>query len=103
MPNSISDILSHKNFSRFLKDWNAKPNSDKTFANFKARMRKKHQSLKQVGVLTVQSSALYQANMLQQVASQQLDLEQNLKATVDKQVKSSHKNFLSMMTIAKSK
>ena len=78
-----------RTFQDSLKIWNATPTENKTFANFKAHMRKEHQSLKQVGALTVQSSALYQANMLQQVANQQSDLEQNLKATVDEQVKNS--------------
>ena len=50
-------------------------------------MRKEHQALKQVGALSVQALNLYQENMLQQVVNQQTNLEQNLKTTVDEQVK----------------
>ena len=87
----IAYLIFHqtRTFQDSLKDWNAKPTTEKTFANFKSHIRKEHQSLKQVGALTVQLSALYQANMIPQVANQQSDLEQNSKATVDKQVKNS--------------
>ena len=78
-----------RTFQDALKMWNNHPTNDKTFANFKAHTRKEHQALNQVGALTVHASNLYQANILQQVVNQQTDLEQNLKTTVDKQVKNS--------------
>ena len=87
----ITYLIFHhtRTFQDSLKVWNDKPTSDKTFANFKNHMRKEHQSLKQVGELTVQSSALHQANMLQQMVTQQNDFEENLKSTVEEQVKNS--------------
>ena len=78
--------------------WNDCLINDKTFANFKAHIQKEHQALKQVGALTVHASNLYQANMLQQVVNQQTDLEQNLKTTVDEQVKNSFLDALAQYT-----
>ena len=45
--------------------------------------------MKQVGALSIQASNLHQANMLQQVVNQQSDFKQNIKSTVDEQVKDS--------------
>ena len=78
--------------------WNDCLINDKTFANFKAHIQKEHQALKQVGALTVHASNLYQTNMLQQAVNQQTDLEQNLKTTVDEQVKNSLLHALSQYT-----
>ena len=60
----IAYLIFHRTraFQDSLKLWNAKDTDEKTFANFRAHMRKDHQSLKQVGALTIQSSALYHAN-----------------------------------------
>ena len=63
-----------------LKKWNEKKLEEKTFANFKTHMREEHHALKRVGALTVQDSALYQANLIQQPEFQ---------AKIEEQVKSS--------------
>ena len=52
-------------------------------------MRTEHHALKQVGALSIQESTFYQANMIQQVLSQQADLQDNLQASIDQQVKES--------------
>ena len=54
-----------------LKHWNEKSVDDKTFANFKAHMRKEHLALRQVGALTMKDSELSQANMLQLLTENQ--------------------------------
>ena len=72
-----------------LKNWNAKTPDEKTFALFKKHMRAEHHALKQVGALSIQESSFYQANMVQQVLSQQNALQDNLQASIDQQVKDS--------------
>ena len=52
-------------------------------------MRAEHHALKQVGALSIQESTFYQANMIQQVLSQQANLQDNLQATINQQVKES--------------
>ena len=72
-----------------LKKCNSKDPTEKTFAAFKKFMRTEHHALKQVGALSIQESTFYQANMIQQVLSQQADLQDNLQASIDQQVKES--------------
>ena len=72
-----------------LKNWNAKTPDEKTFALFKKHMRTEHHALKQVGALSIQESSFYQANMVQQVLTQQNALQDNLQASIDQQVKDS--------------
>ena len=77
-----------------LKKWNEKPSEEKTFTLFKQHMRAEHHALKQVGALTIQESTFQQANMIQQVLSQQSELQDNLQASIDAQVKDSLYNAL---------
>ena len=72
-----------------LKKWNATATADKTFAKFKKHMREEHHALKLVGALSIQESSFHQANMIQQVLTQQSDLQDNLQTTIDQQVKDS--------------
>ena len=51
-----------------------------------------------VGALTIQDSFMYQANMLQQVMTQQDALQENLQHTIDNQVKASLAAALSVYT-----
>ena len=81
-----------------LKNWNAKEDKDKTFALFKKHMRLEHHALKQVGALSINETSFYQANMIQQVLTQQSDLHDNLQASIDQQVKESLLNALSDFT-----
>ena len=46
-------------------------------------MRAEYHALKQVGALSIQESIFYQANMIQQVLTQQSDLQDNLQASID--------------------
>ena len=72
-----------------LKKWNAKSAEDKTYSKFKKHMRDEHHALKQAGALTIKESSFYQANMIQQVLTQQSELQDNLQASIDQQVKDS--------------
>ena len=81
-----------------LKKWNEMKPKSKTFAAFKKHMREEHHALKRVGALTIQDSSMYQANMLQQVISQQDALQENLQNTIDDQVKASLAAALSAYT-----
>ena len=59
-------IFSHKSFVDSLKKWNSRSSDEKTYANFKKHMRDEHHAWKRVSALTIQDSALYQANLIQQ-------------------------------------
>ena len=72
-----------------LKKWNATLTADKTLAKFKNHMREEHHALKLVGALSIQESSFYQANMIQQVLTQQSELQDNLQNTINQQVKDS--------------
>ena len=61
-------------------------------------MRAEHHALKQVGALTIQDSSFHQANMIQQVLSQQSELQDNLQASINAQVKDSLLNALTEYT-----
>ena len=52
-------------------------------------MRSEYHDLKMVGALTIQDSKVYQANMLQQVMTQQDNLHQNLQTHINEQMKAS--------------
>ena len=52
-------------------------------------MRGEHHASKQIGALSIQESSFYQANMIQQVLTQQSELQENLQASMDQQVKDS--------------
>ena len=58
-------------------------------------MHAKHHALKQVGALLIQESTFYQVNMIQQVLTQHSELQDNLQASIDQQVK---ENLLSALT-----
>ena len=83
-----------------LKKWNAKASDEKTYVQFKKHMREEHHALKQVGALTIKESSFYQANIVQQVLSQQSELQDNLQASIDQQVKDSILLALSEYTSA---
>ena len=72
-----------------LKKWNAKTSDEKTYGQFKKYMQEEHHALKQVGALAIKDSTFYQANMVQQVLAQQSELQDNLQASIDQQVKDS--------------
>ena len=46
-------------------------------------MRAKYHAPKQVGALLIHGSMFYQANMIQQVLTQQSELQDNLQASID--------------------
>ena len=77
-----------------LKKWNAKEPTVKAFEQFEKHMREEHHALKQVGALTIQESNFHQANMIQQVLTQQTEMQDNLQASIDQQVKDSLLNAL---------
>ena len=81
-------------FVDVLKKWNAKESTDKTFAQFKKNMHEEHHTLKQVGALTIQSSTFHHANMIQQILTQQTEIQDNLKTSIDQKVKDSLLNAL---------
>ena len=57
-------------------------------------MRLEHHALKQVGALSIKETSFYQANMIQQVLTQQSDLHDNLQASIDQQVKVIFKTYV---------
>ena len=77
-----------------LKKWNAKEHTKKTFAQFKKHMREEHHALKQVGALTIKDSSFYHANIIQQVLTQQTEMQDNLQTAIVQQVKDSLLNAL---------
>ena len=83
-------IFNHtRAFVDSFKKWNSKDPEEKTFALFKKHMRAEHHALKQVGALSIQESTFYQVNMIQQVLTQQAELQDNLQTLIDHQVKES--------------
>ena len=63
-------------FMTSLKEWNAKPDADKTFVNFKVFMRQQYLDLQAVGGLMIQHSSL---NIVQELKDNQEKLSNSLK------------------------
>lgn len=66
-------------FKESLKKWNAKPDTDKTYANLKKFSRDEHLFLDQVDGLTKQDSTLNQATLLQEQQDMLENMEERLR------------------------
>lgn len=73
-------------FMDALLDWNKKSIINKTYVNFKKHMRSSYHALNEVGALTIQDSSINQANLIQELSSQQDRMAQDLKATLQSNI-----------------
>ena len=78
-------------FTDSLKTWNAKPQADKTYANFRTFMRSEHSELEDVGALGMANSSLNQANLVKHLQ----DHEEAIATRLEAQMKA---NFVEALT-----
>ena len=83
-------------FQNHLITWNNKPDADRTFSNMKKHMRESWEALKKVGALKIQDSSLNQANIVQELATQQQALAQNLREDFSTQLQTTIQDAMNM-------
>ena len=83
-------------FQNHLIAWNNKPDNDRTFSNMKLHTRASWEALKKVGALKIQDSSLNQANIVQELATQQQALAQNLREDFSTQLQTTIQDAMNM-------